>query len=82
MADKNDLSAYKPKSGNVRALASVKVAKPAKRTKPSKPAKERRSYKTLLSLTEAEGKAVEEKAGMVPVATWLVAELRKAGAFD
>lgn len=76
MANKNDLSAYK--RDNVQALKTT----PTKASRVGKPPKEKRSYKTLLSLTEAEGKAVEEKAGMVPVATYLVAKLREAGVFE
>jgi len=81
MANKNDLSAYKP-GAHQSVLKAVPDEAPTKKGRAVKPAKERRSYKTLLSLTEAEGRAVEEKAGLVPVATYLVAELRKAGVFD
>ena len=74
--DKNDLSAYKSTTH-----ATLKTA-PVKKGRAVKPAKEKRDYKTLLSLTEAESAAVKEKAGMVPVATYLVAKLREVGVFD
>ena len=80
MANKNDLSAYK--STNHETLKTPTKPQPAKRGRGVKPVKEKRSYKTLLSLTEAEGAMVETKAGMVPVATYLMSVLRKAGTFD
>lgn len=92
MVNKNDLSAFKP--GNKQVLKVVEAdrdeattTKTKTRTKAktktrTKPPEEKRSHKILLSLTEGEGAKIKEKAGMVPIATYLVALLREQGLFD
>ncbi len=80
MVSRNDLSAYKKPDDKKPVLAEPTPAK--KRGVQAKPAAQKRSEKVLLSLTPAERVTVEKKAGMVPVATWLMAELRDRGVFD
>ncbi len=80
MVSRNDLSAYKKSGDEKPVLAEATPAR--KRGVKAKPAAERRSEKVLLSLTPAERESVEAKAGMVPVATWLMAELRARGVFE
>ncbi len=80
MVKRNDLSAYKKPGENQPVLAQPTPAK--KRGVKAKAAAEKRSEKVLLSLTPAEREIVEAKAGMVPVATWLMAELRDRGVFS
>ena len=83
MVRKNDLSAYKPTNHRtLREVPKTDALEAPKKGRTPTPAKEKRSSKVLLSLPEAERAAVEEKAGMVPVATYLVAKLRDAGVFD
>jgi len=63
-----------------------KVAKPAPANnskgvggRPAKPKTEKRSYKVVLSLTEAEGRVLSEKAGLAGDATYLYAKLKELG---
>lgn len=47
--------------------------------RPAKPKAEKRSYKVVLSLTESEGRALSEKAGLAGDATYLYAKLKELG---
>jgi len=92
MPSKNDLSALK-KSTDKPAILPVsstplpeRVTKPApvnqsKRVggRPPKSKSEKRSYKVVVSLTEDEGRALSEKAGLAGDATYLYAKLKEAG---
>jgi len=49
--------------------------------RPKKPAAEKRDYKITLSLTQAEGALVREKAGIAADAAYLYQLLERAGAF-
>ncbi len=90
MPSKNDLSALKGNtrkpvilpSNNIEPMSEAET-RPVmpKRTggRPTKPKSEKRSYKVVLSLTEAEGKALSEKAGLAGDATYLYARLKELG---
>lgn len=87
-----DLSAYKKPATPRPTQAPEPVltpenAKPRSRVskvigRPPKPKEEKRDQKVTLSLTQAEKAVVVKKAGLAPEATFLLAELRKAGVFD
>jgi len=92
MPSKNDLSALKAATKKPLVLPSNDKDKPeevaaepdaAERKRvggrPAKPKTEKRSYKVVLSLTEAEGQALSEKAGLAGDATYLYARLRELG---
>lgn len=92
MPSKNDLSALKKTtrkplvlpSNDGEPVAQVE-GKPApamrKRAggRPAKSKAEKRTYKVVLSLTEAEGKALSDKAGLAGDATYLYAMLKEIG---
>jgi len=83
MPSKNDLSALKarprgtlqavPKSTNIETLP-VEKKRVGRRPKP---ASEKESFTLPLKLTEAEGAILKEKAGMVPLATFVKAFIRE-----
>ena len=77
VASKNDLSAYKTGEGTT-VLQSVPTPKRMGRP----PAEEKRTFKVTLSFTEAEGRRLKEKAGLVPMATYLLASLEEAGVLE
>ena len=80
MVKKNDLTAYQNPSQNV--LGGVEDDMPKRRLRTTKPAKEKRDHKVLLSFTATEIEKIKAEAGLVPVATWIVAKLREGGAID
>jgi len=47
--------------------------------RPTKPKAEKRSYKIVLSLTESEGAAISQKAGIAGDATYLYSRLKELG---
>lgn len=49
--------------------------------RPRKKPEEKRDYKITLSLTQAEGQKIKEKAGLAGEATLVYAELEKLGLF-
>jgi len=75
---RSDLSAYKSESKKV--LQGAGSTGHAGR--PKKSVAEKRDKKVLLSFTTTEEKQIKEKAGMVPVATYLTAILKESGIFD
>lgn len=89
MPSKNDLSALKDAtnkpvilpSNNVPPTAKMEInAKPKGQGvggRPTKPKAEKRSYKVVLSLTESEGRALTEKAGLAGDATYVYAKLKE-----
>jgi len=80
MNKRNDLSAYKPESKKV--LTST-LSKPRERAgRPKKETEEKRTRKVLLSFTALEEQKIKNKAGLVPVATYLTEILKKSGIFD
>lgn len=81
MPSKNDLSALKAKSSGTLKVAAdntTQSVKPIVRKagRKAKPANEKESFTVALKLTEAEGQALLEKAGLVPLATFVKAYLR------
>lgn len=67
--------------------AKPKTTKPSnsgrkKKTAGRPPIEEKRSFKVTLSLTEKEGQALEQNAGMVPLARFLLSKLHETGVFD
>lgn len=93
MPSKNDLSALKTNSTKPTILPVSNTVEPViPRTKaktvttgkvgrPRKAKSEKRSYKITLSLTETEGQKIAAQAGLASEATFLYAELQKAGLF-
>lgn len=84
MPKRNDLSAYKSQPKQVLKAVPNPAPQPVEKgrgPKP-KPMAEKRSEKVLLSLTPGERAKLEEQAGLVPLATWIVHHLRSAGALD
>ena len=92
MPSKNDLSALKKTArkplvlpsndGESVAEGAEKPAPPMRKRVGGRPAKskaEKRTYKVVLSLTEAEGKALSNKAGLAGDATYLYAQLKEIG---
>ena len=92
MPSKNDLSGLKAASTKPTVLPSNDAqpvervdVKPARRPakgvggRPAKSKAEKRSYKVVLSLTEAEGKTLSDKAGLAGDATYLYARLKDLG---
>lgn len=82
MPSKNSVAELKPIVGPI--LKNTRTAAPSKvgRTgRPPKHAAEKRDYKITLSLTQAEGAVVREKAGLAGAATYLYATLQQAGVF-
>jgi len=94
MPSKNDLSALKTSHEKPAILpsndgaATIKptrgplTGRPVQVGRPKKAAAEKRSYKITLSLTEAEGAKIAEKAGLAGEATYLYAALKESGLFD
>jgi len=94
MPSKNDLSALKSASAKPAILPSNDevVSKkptrgpltgaPIRAGRPPKAKAEKRSHKITLSLTEAEGAKIAEKAGLAGEATFLYAALKETGVFD
>lgn len=80
MPSKNDLSSLKAKPKNTLKKAvdvqPVQTAGKAKVGRKAKPAAEKESFSLMLKLTEAEGQKLKERAGMVPLATYVKAYLR------
>lgn len=80
MPSKNDLSALKAKPKNtLKQSVDAQPVKPANKAKVGRKAKspaEKESFSLMLKLTEAEGQRLKEKAGMVPLATYVKAHLR------
>jgi len=77
MASKNDLSAFKktaPEKAGVLQSVPRQIGRPK--------AVEKRSFKVTLSLTEAEGEKLIEKAGIAPLATLLMMKLQETDIFD
>lgn len=81
MVKKNDLSAYRKDSKAVLQTPIDTVAQVQKKRGP-KPVAEKRSAKVLLSFTEAEIGRIKDKAGLVPVATYIVSILKEQGTLD
>lgn len=94
MPSKNDLSALKTahqkpailpsndEAGSIKPKRGPITGNPVQVGRPKKAKSEKRSYKITLSLTEAEGANVAEKAGLAGEATYLYAALKEAGVFD
>ena len=81
---RNDLSAYKGR-GSKQVLATAVRLTPdtvPALGRPKKPKAEKRDRKVLLSLTPGEEAKLKEKAGLVPVATYVTSLLRGQGVFD
>lgn len=76
MASKNDLSTFKKTSSAPPVLQSV----PKQIGRPK--TKEKRTFKVTLSLTEEEGRALQEKAGLAPLAKLLLVKLQETDVFD
>lgn len=90
MPSKNNLSALKKTAVKPTILPETTTAKPqtipktrktGKVGRPQKDVSEKRDYKITLSLTQAQGKAIAEKAGLAGEATYLYAELKRTGMF-
>lgn len=77
---RNDLSAYKG-AGSKKVLTTPLQTPPAI-GRPKKPKAEKRDRKVLLSLTPGDEAKLKEKAGQVPVATYVTNLLRGQGVFD
>lgn len=90
MPSKNDLSALKsatqkpvilPSDNTPHILETKPKVKASARNRvggrPAKPKAEKRSYKVVLSLTEAEGEKLSGKAGLAGDATYLYAKLKE-----
>ena len=79
MPSKNDITSLKVKSKDILGKSQARRDEPIKSKKKGpepKPKAERESFSIMLRLTEAEGRALQEKAGMVPLATFLKTYLR------
>jgi hypothetical protein len=88
MPSKNDLSGLKfeekkilPEPVRTPEVESVRVRTRKRVGRPKKAATDKRDYKITLSLTQAEGAKVSNKAGLVNEATYLYAMLEKTGLF-
>lgn len=97
MPSKNDISGLlkKPEKKEtilpekeLKAKPATKAAKKASRGgekkrigRPPKSPEEKRDFKVVLSLTQAEGQQLLEKAGLVDKATYVYSELKKQGLF-
>lgn len=83
---KTDIRSFKPRDRKpVLVTGAEEQATPTPKEgagRPPKPKAEKRGERITLSLTAEERAVVSEKAGMVPEATWLLNELKKAGVFD
>lgn len=88
MPSKNDLTALKsatqkpvilPADNMPRAMEARAKSAPKNRVggRPAKPKAEKRSYKVVISLTEAEGQRLSGKAGLAGDATYLYAKLKE-----
>lgn len=88
MPSKNDLSGLKSSTPKILPETQVKEPEPIRPRfskqigRPKKKAEEKRNYKITISLTQAEGKIVAEKAGLAGEATYLYAMLKDAGILD
>ena len=76
MASKNDLSSFKKDTPPPAVLQSVpkQVGRPK--------ATEKRTFKVTLSLTEEEGRVLQEKAGIAPLAKLIMVKLQETDIFD
>ena len=82
MPSKNSIAELKPIAGPILKDTKMVVSSKVGRTgRPPKHAVEKRDYKITLSLTQAEGAVVKEKAGLAGAATYLYATLQQAGVF-
>ena len=82
MPSKNNITALKQKpKSTLKTVETVKSAsKPVARKRAgrkAKPVGEKESFTLPLKLTEAEGALLKEKAGMVPLATFVKAYIRE-----
>jgi len=76
MASKNDLSAFKKEPTQPTVLQSVpkQIGRPKTTDK--------RTFKVTLSLTEEEGRVLQKKAGIAPLAKLLMVKLHETDVFD
>lgn len=79
---RNDLSAYKGGGSKQVLTTPPPTAPPSSIGRPKKPKAEKRDRKVLLSLTPGEEAKLKEKAGLVPIATYVTSVLRGQGTFD
>lgn len=84
MPSKNDLSGFK--GGDLKILPEPartvqSVIEHKKVGRPKKNPDLKRNYKVTVSLTQAEGAMIREKAGLASDATYLYSMLEKAGVF-
>ena len=82
MPSKNDLSALKAKPAKVLEVAASNPEKkvqplPKKAGRKAKPVGEKESATLALKITELELEALKEKAGLVPLATFVKSYLRE-----
>ena len=83
MPNKNSVAGLKTDAPTVIPSKPETTRAPEKKVgRPKVPAHQKRSYKITLSLTEAQGETVREKAGLASEATYLYDQLKKAGVFD
>lgn len=95
MPSKNNVSTLRKKQGETAPVLPThdqdnfsdvveEVTKPRKKKQIGRPKKnpaEKRDYKITISLTQAEGKKIKEKAGLAGEATYLYAMLEQNGEF-
>jgi len=74
---KNDLSKFA--GGHTNQLEAAEKARSRRPGPTPKDPKAKASYKVGLSFTPAQEKKIKEKAGMVPIATFIVSVLEEKG---
>ncbi len=79
MPSKNDISSIKAEPKHTLTKTSKPATKPAKRGvgRPPKPVKEKESELLGLRFTPSEFKVLKEKAGLVPLATFVKDHIRR-----
>lgn len=77
MASKNDLSSFKKETTPPPAVLQS-VPKQVGRPKSA----DKRTFKVTLSLTEEEGRVLQEKAGIAPLAKLLMVKLHETDVFE
>jgi hypothetical protein len=82
----NSLASLKTASENKLEVAAAKepnpkasTSKPGSVGRPQKPVSEKETYSLLLKITPRERNLLQEKAGLVPLATLVKAHLREPG---